>query len=43
MQLGMQGFAESKLRRVGTIESEKRGLLTAGRAITETSLLQPKG
>ena len=42
-QLGMQGFAESKLRRVGTIESEKRGLLTAGRAITETSLLQPKG
>jgi uncharacterized protein (DUF983 family) len=31
-QLGMQGFAESKLRRVGTIESEERDPRSDGRA-----------
>jgi uncharacterized protein (DUF983 family) len=42
-QLGMQGFAESKQRRVGNIDSAKRDFQTNGCATTETPLLQPKG
>jgi uncharacterized protein (DUF983 family) len=41
-QLGMQGFAESKLRRVGTIKSEERDPQSDGRATAEMPLLQPK-
>ena len=41
-QLGMQGFAESKLRRGGTIKSEERDPQSDGRATAEMPLLQPK-
>jgi uncharacterized protein (DUF983 family) len=41
-QLGMQGFAESKLRRVGTIKSEERDPQSDRRATAEMPLLQPK-
>jgi hypothetical protein len=41
-QLGMQGFAESKLRRVGIINPGERDPQSDGRATAEMPLLQPK-
>ena len=41
-QLGMQGFAKSKRRRVGVIEPSERCHHIEGRATVEPPLLQPK-